>query len=106
MDQVSIKYTNIFQCKTFQNLPKFAFSVWKQTIWQPCSEGLGGSDLPVKIKTNFGALVDDSAIRKQHSTKEKKKIQQFSLPSPTIYQFLLSVQNYFLVKGSPTNFRY
>jgi hypothetical protein len=36
MDQVAIKYTNIFQCKTLQNLPKFGFLVWKQTIWQPC----------------------------------------------------------------------
>jgi hypothetical protein len=35
MDQVSIKYTNIFHCKTLQNLPKFGFSAWKQTIWQP-----------------------------------------------------------------------
>jgi hypothetical protein len=35
MDQVSIKYTNIFYCKTLQNLPKFGFLVWKQTIWQP-----------------------------------------------------------------------
>jgi hypothetical protein len=35
MDQVSIKYTNIFQCKTLQNLPKFGFLVWKHTIWQP-----------------------------------------------------------------------
>jgi hypothetical protein len=35
MDQVSIKYTNIFQFKTLQNLPKFGCLVWKQTIWQP-----------------------------------------------------------------------
>jgi hypothetical protein len=35
MDQVSIKYTYIFHCKTLQNLPKFGFLVWKQTIWQP-----------------------------------------------------------------------
>jgi hypothetical protein len=35
MDQVSIKYTIIFHCKTLQNLPKFGFLVWKQTIWQP-----------------------------------------------------------------------
>jgi hypothetical protein len=35
MDQVSIKYTNIFQSKTLQNIPKFGFLVWKQTIWQP-----------------------------------------------------------------------
>jgi hypothetical protein len=25
MDQVSIKYNNIFHCKTLQNLPKFGF---------------------------------------------------------------------------------
>jgi hypothetical protein len=36
MDQVSIKYTNIFQSKILQNLPKFGFLVSKQTIWQPC----------------------------------------------------------------------
>jgi hypothetical protein len=36
MDQVSVKYTNIFNCKTLQNLPEFVFLVWKQTIWQPC----------------------------------------------------------------------
>jgi hypothetical protein len=35
MDLVSIKYTNIFHCKTLQNLPKFGFLVCKQTIWQP-----------------------------------------------------------------------
>jgi hypothetical protein len=27
MDQVSIKYTNIFHCKTLQNLPQFGFFV-------------------------------------------------------------------------------
>jgi hypothetical protein len=36
MDQVSIKYTIISHYKTLQNLPKFGFLVWKQTIWQPC----------------------------------------------------------------------
>jgi hypothetical protein len=30
-----IKYTNIFHCKTLQNLPRLGFLVWKQTIWQP-----------------------------------------------------------------------
>jgi hypothetical protein len=30
-----IKYTKIFRSKTFQNLPKLGFLVWKQTIWQP-----------------------------------------------------------------------
>jgi hypothetical protein len=36
MDQVSIKYDNIFHFKTLQNLPKFWFLVWKLTIWQTC----------------------------------------------------------------------
>jgi hypothetical protein len=27
MDQVEIKYTGIFRCKTLQNLPKFGFLV-------------------------------------------------------------------------------
>jgi hypothetical protein len=35
MDQVSIKYTIISQ-----NLPKFGFLVWKQTIWQPWFKSL------------------------------------------------------------------
>jgi hypothetical protein len=34
----SIKYTLTFHGKTLQNLPKFGFLVWKQTIWQPWSE--------------------------------------------------------------------
>jgi hypothetical protein len=34
MDQVSKNYTNIFHCKTLQNLPKFGFLVRKQNIWQ------------------------------------------------------------------------
>jgi hypothetical protein len=42
MDQVSIKYTNIFHRMTLQNFPKFGFLVWKQTIWQPCSAGQRG----------------------------------------------------------------
>jgi hypothetical protein len=35
MDQVSMKYTIVFHCKTLQNLPKFGYFVLKQTIWQP-----------------------------------------------------------------------
>jgi hypothetical protein len=31
-----IKYTKIFGCNTLQNLSKFGFLVWKETIWQPC----------------------------------------------------------------------
>jgi hypothetical protein len=34
--QVAIKYINIIQPKALQNLSKFVFLVWKQTIWQPC----------------------------------------------------------------------
>jgi hypothetical protein len=33
--QITIKDTSIFQSRTLQNLPKFGFLVWKQTIWQP-----------------------------------------------------------------------
>jgi hypothetical protein len=36
IDQMAIKYTNIFHCKTLQNLPKLRFLVWIYTIWQPC----------------------------------------------------------------------
>jgi hypothetical protein len=36
IDQMVIKYTKIFHCKTPQNLPKLGFLVWKQTIWQSC----------------------------------------------------------------------
>jgi hypothetical protein len=32
---MDIKFTNIFNCKALQNLPKFVFLVWKYTIWQP-----------------------------------------------------------------------
>jgi hypothetical protein len=35
IDQPAIKYTNIFHCKTLQNLPKSGFLVRKYTIWQP-----------------------------------------------------------------------
>jgi hypothetical protein len=31
-----IMYTNIFHSKALQNLPKWGFLVWKNTIWQPC----------------------------------------------------------------------
>jgi hypothetical protein len=43
--QITVKYTkwhmytHIFHCKTLQNLPKLGFWVWKNTIWQPCSDG-------------------------------------------------------------------
>jgi hypothetical protein len=32
----AISFTNIFYCKTLQNLPKLGFFVWNNTIWQPC----------------------------------------------------------------------
>jgi hypothetical protein len=35
IDQKARLYTNIFNCKTLQNLPKSGFLVWKYTIWQP-----------------------------------------------------------------------
>jgi hypothetical protein len=38
--QMVIKYNSIFYSKALQILPKLAFWVWKQTIWQPwCESG-------------------------------------------------------------------
>jgi hypothetical protein len=33
--QRAVNYSNIFHCKTLQNLPNLGFLVWKETIWQP-----------------------------------------------------------------------
>jgi hypothetical protein len=55
MDQVSIKYSNIFQCKTHQNLPKFGFLVWKQTIWHPCHTVI--KDWRIGIRDAFSVRV-------------------------------------------------
>jgi hypothetical protein len=38
IDQMALKYTNIFHRNTLQNLPKSVFLVWRRTIWQPRSE--------------------------------------------------------------------
>jgi hypothetical protein len=35
IDQITINYTDIFHCKTLQNLPKLGFLIWKKAIWQP-----------------------------------------------------------------------
>jgi hypothetical protein len=32
---MAIKFANIFNCETLQNLPKMGFLVWKYTTWQP-----------------------------------------------------------------------
>jgi hypothetical protein len=55
MDQVSIKYTNIFHCKTLQNLSKFGFWVWKQTIWQPCS-GANPFDRELQLRRSKNSI--------------------------------------------------
>jgi hypothetical protein len=34
--QIALKFINIFPSKAPQNLPKFGFLVWKETIWQLC----------------------------------------------------------------------
>jgi hypothetical protein len=36
IDQMAIKYTNIFRCKSLKNLPKRLILVRKNAIWQPC----------------------------------------------------------------------
>jgi hypothetical protein len=43
MEQICIKYTIIFHYKTLQNLPKWGFLVWKQTIWQTCRDWEGNN---------------------------------------------------------------
>jgi hypothetical protein len=48
MDQVSIKYTNIFQCKTLQNLPKFRSLVSIETIWQTIHRYI---EVRIKLRT-------------------------------------------------------
>jgi hypothetical protein len=64
MEQVSIKYTDIFHCKPLQNLPKFGFLVWKQTIWQLCGGAEGrevlsrqGKEQNIKL-FSLGVLFD------------------------------------------------
>jgi hypothetical protein len=34
MAAICTKYTDIFHCKSLQNLPKLGFLVWKYAIWQ------------------------------------------------------------------------
>jgi hypothetical protein len=46
MDQVSIKYTNIFQRKTLQNLPKFGFFGLKTNHLAALDGMLGTRTLP------------------------------------------------------------
>jgi hypothetical protein len=61
IDHMAIKYTNIFHSKTFQNLPKLGFMVWKYTIWQLWS----GVNV---IVTNFGHFyVHRQFFRQKHS---------------------------------------
>jgi hypothetical protein len=35
---MALNYTNIFQSKALQNLPKLGFLVWTETIWKPWLE--------------------------------------------------------------------
>jgi hypothetical protein len=35
-DQMAMKCSSIFNCKTLQNLPRLGFLVLKYAIWQPC----------------------------------------------------------------------
>jgi hypothetical protein len=38
IDEMAMKYTNIYHCKFLQNLPKLGFLVRKYAIWQPCGK--------------------------------------------------------------------
>jgi hypothetical protein len=51
---MAISNTNLFHCKTFQNLPKLGFLVGKQTIWQYWSQ-VGPTFSEMKyVKRTFG----------------------------------------------------
>jgi hypothetical protein len=63
---MAIKYTNIFQSKTLQNLPELGFLVRKQTIWQPCSAAAAAAAC-------FLALLHNNHFKKQR----KKRSQIF-----------------------------
>jgi hypothetical protein len=52
IDQMVIKYTKIFHCKTLQNLPKLEFFVSKQTIWQSW-KGLSAAKINFRIHLVF-----------------------------------------------------
>jgi hypothetical protein len=50
---MAIQYTNIFRCKTLQNLPSLGYLVLKYAMWQPCvpMSGPGGTFKPdFKVK--------------------------------------------------------
>jgi hypothetical protein len=40
IDQLAVKYTDIFHCKSLKNSTKLGFLVWKYSIWQPWFYGL------------------------------------------------------------------
>jgi hypothetical protein len=55
--QRAIKYTNAFQSKDLQDLPKLGFGVRKHTIWQPCSrEQLKGTLAPSERKVEHNSF--------------------------------------------------
>jgi hypothetical protein len=54
MDQVSIKYTNIFRCKALQNLPKFGFFGLKTNHLATLVRALVRSNVPWYTFANVG----------------------------------------------------
>jgi hypothetical protein len=75
MDQVFIKYTNTFHCKTLQHLPKVGFLVRKQTIWQPWTQGHFGM---LHYQLENGALrsnVDIQITDLQNIDKQTEKVE-------------------------------
>jgi hypothetical protein len=64
IDPMAIKYTNIFYCKTLQNLPKLGFLFSKYTIWQPWSRPMGMKIARARLE-NFRILFQAWVIRCQ-----------------------------------------
>jgi hypothetical protein len=61
IEEMSIKFTNIFYCKTLQNLPKLAFWVWKNTYRLATLIGISASGLVWKAAARIIVFADDSS---------------------------------------------
>jgi hypothetical protein len=85
-----MKYINIFHCKTLQNLHKFGFMVWIQTVWQPWYPGAN----PTIVSYNASAAkiynAKSSLLRFENKNiffYYEKTLQGWQIFLDTIYQY-------------------
>jgi hypothetical protein len=74
IDQMVIKDTNIFHCKTLQNLPIFGFLVWKQIIWQPLSTGRSRSNWSAQSVEKIAAVLHQRIQRGKGTSENAGQI--------------------------------